>query len=253
MAAAESVYYERPVLLDRDRHRRRRVKPAADYAFARRANSLHLAGVEFPEACKEYAIVFSRVADNGPITPVVLLGLCVCVFLFIADNGQWQGQYVPAFARRYPFVLASLAGRGLAVCIDEAYAGLSDTEGEPLFDVKGGETPYLQNTLQFLRRYQEEYERTAAFCRRLEQLGILMEMSARADLVDGRSFSVAGIYVVDERKLMQLQDSAALALFRAGELHLISMHLLSLSNMKTLVDRMAQRKSPLAPAPRPGA
>ena len=32
-----------------------------------------------------------------------------------------------------------------------------------------------------------------------------------------------------------------LSLFRTGELHLLSMHLLSLSNLNKLVDRMAQR------------
>jgi hypothetical protein len=51
---------------------------------------------------------------------------------------------------------------------------------------------------------------------------------------------------------MALPDATALALFRAGELHLISMHLVSLSNMQRLVDRMAARSNPLEPAPRPG-
>ena len=79
-----------------------------------------------------------------------------------------------------------------------------------------------------------------------------MEMNAKADLLDGRSFTVAGLLVVDEPKLMALPDAVALSLFRAGELHLISMHLASLSNMRKLVDRMAERHSPLQPAPKPG-
>ncbi len=76
-------------------------------------------------------------------------------------------------------------------------------------------------------------------------------MNAKADLVDGRSFTVGGLLVVDEQKLMALPDAVALSLFRSGELHLVSMHLASLANMKKLVDRMAQRKSPLQPAPKP--
>jgi hypothetical protein len=78
-----------------------------------------------------------------------------------------------------------------------------------------------------------------------------MEMNARADLVDGRSFTVNGLLVVDEKKLLALPDATALAMFRSGELHLVSMHLASLSNMQRLVDRLAQRKSPLTPAPQP--
>jgi hypothetical protein len=38
-------------------------------------------------------------------------------------------------------------------------------------------------------------------------------------------------------------------MFRQGELHLVSMHLLSLSNMRQLVERLAQRKVPEAPQP----
>jgi len=76
-------------------------------------------------------------------------------------------------------------------------------------------------------------------------------MNAKADLTDGRSFSLSGLLVVDEKKLMALPDAVVLSLFRTGELHLVSMHLMSLANMKALADRMAARKTPLKPAPRP--
>ena len=77
-------------------------------------------------------------------------------------------------------------------------------------------------------------------------------MNARADLVDGRSFTMNHLLVVDEKKLAALPDAQVLQLFRSGELHLVSMHLASLSNLQKLVERMAQRKSPLEPPPRPG-
>lgn len=247
---SEAIYYEKPVLLDRDKHRQRKVLPSTSFAFAAKANSLYLAGVEFNEACKEYAIVFTR-GSHQQVIPVAMLGLRGRENLFVDDAQAWTARYIPAFVRRYPFVLAELAGDNLGVCIDEAYSGLSEREGEPLFDAEGGNTPFLQNALDFLNRYQQEFRRTAAFCQRLEQAGLLMEMNAKADLVDGRSFMINGLMVVDEKKLMTLSDASALALFRSGELHLISMHLASLSNMQNLVDRMAQRQSPLTPAPKP--
>jgi len=247
---SEPLYYEKPVLLDRDRHRARRVGPSSSFAFARKANSLYVAGAEFAEAGREYAIVFTRGA-NQEVVPVVMLGLRARENLFVGDQGQWLGQYVPAFVRRYPFVLAQLAGQAMGVCIDEAFPGLGDEEGEPLFDAQGNNTPFLENALDFLNLYQQEYLRTQAFCRRLEQAGLLTEMNARADLVDGRSFTVGGLLVVDEKKLLALPDALALSLFRAGELHLVSLHVASLPNMKKLVDRMAERKMPLQPAPKP--
>jgi hypothetical protein len=247
---SDPMYYEKPVLLDRDKHRGRRVRPSSSFAFARKANSLYLAGVEFAEASREYAIVFTR-GSSQAIVPVVMLGLRARENLFVDEKAQWTGEYVPAFMRRYPFVLAQLPGEALGVCVDEAFAGLNDEEGELLFDAQGNNTPFLQNALDFLNRYQQEYRRTEGFCRRLEQAGLLTEMNAKADLVDGRSFTVGGLLVVDEKKLLALPDAVALSLFRSGELHLVSLHLASLQNMKKLVDRMAQRKSPLQPAPKP--
>ena len=248
----DSVYYERPVLLDRVKHQNRRVLPSTSFAFARKANSLFVAAAEFSEACKEYAIVFTR-QGTGRVVPVVMLGLRSRENLFVNDANEWTGRYVPAFLRRYPFVLAQLPGQtAMGVCIDEGYTGLSDKDGEALFDAKGADTPFLANALDFLGQYQREYLRTEAFCVRLEQAGVLMEMNARADLVDGRTFTVAGLFVVDEKKLLALPDAVALSLFRSGELHLVAMHLMSLSNMKALVDKMAEHQVPLQPPPKPG-
>lgn len=248
---AEAIYYEKPVLLDREKHRRRRVRTSSSFAFARKANSLYIAGVEFNEACKEYAIVFTR-SGNGKVVPVVMLGLRARENLFVDGQDRWIGRYVPAFVRRYPFVLAELPGQALGVCIDEGFDGLNESEGEALFDAEGKDTPFLRNALDFLTQYQREYLRTEAFCQRLEQAGLFKEMSARADLVDGRSFTVGSVLVVDEKKLMELPDATALSLFRSGELGLVAMHLVSLSNMQALVDRISERTR-LQPAPGPGA
>jgi hypothetical protein len=248
---APAAYYEKPVLLDREKHRGRRVRTSSSFGFARHANSLYLAGVEFNEACKEYAIVFTR-AGNGRIVPVAMLGLRAGENLFVDEQDRWSGRYVPAFVRRYPFVLAELPGQSLAVCIDEAYAGLNDSHGEALFDAEGRDTPFLRNALEFLAQYQREYLRTEGFCQRLEQAGLFKEMNARADLVDGRSFTVGSLLVVDEKKLLALPDATALSLFRSGELHLVALHLLSLSNMQALVDRISVRTR-LQPAPGPAA
>jgi hypothetical protein len=243
---SDLMYYEKPVLLDRARHRQRRIRASAGFAFARKANSLYLAAAEFAEACKEYAIVFTR--GSSGVIPVAMLGLRPRENLYIAPDASWQGRYIPAFVRRYPFVLAALPGQGMAVCIDEAFEGVNETEGDALFDAQGNDTPYLRNALDFLTACQREHVRTDAFCKRLDEAGLLTAMNARADLVDGRSFSIQGLLVVDEKKLLALPDATVLAMFRAGELNLVAMHLLSLSNMQQLVDRLAQRKVPPAPA-----
>jgi hypothetical protein len=243
---AQQMYYEKPVLLDREKHRNRRVQPTGGFGFARKSNSLYLAAAEFNEACKEYPIVFTR-SPNGKTVPVAVLGLRAEENLFVDAQDRWLARYMPAFLRRYPFVLAELQGQSLAVCIDEAYPGLSDTEGQALFDEQGQETPFLKQTLEFLTQYQREHARTEAFCKRLEENGLLKETNARANLRDGRTFTLNGLLVVDEKKLLELPDAVALTMFRAGELHLVTSHLVSLSNIQRLADRLAER--PEAPAP----
>lgn len=249
---ADTSFYRQPALLDRERHRGKRIRPSAGFAFARGSHSLVLAGAEFNEAAREYAVVFTR-TPAGKVVPVALLGLRAGENLFVDAEGRWDARYIPAFVLRYPFVLAEMPQQSLAVCIDEASGVLDDAEGEALFDAQGQETPFLKSALEFLTQYQREHVRTAAFCERLDREGLLKEMNARADLKDGRSFAVNGMLVVDEKKLLALPDATALAMFRSGELHLVSQHLASLSNLQKLVDRMAARPSPLQPAPQPAA
>lgn len=237
MTMSGTTYYQKPVLLNRETHRQRRVKPSAGFAFARQSHSIPLVGAEFTKACTEYAIVFAR--QGAKVASVAMTGLRAGENLFVDAQDRWTAVYVPAFVRRYPFVLAEL-GDQMGACVDEGFAGVDDQEGEPLFDAQGNNTPFLQNALDFLQRFQQEQLATEQFCKRLEDAGLLVEMSARAELLDGRTFTVAGLMVVDEKKLAALPDEAALSLFRRGELHLVSMHLLSLSNLQRLVDRMAQ-------------
>ncbi len=238
---SSTPFYAKPVLLNRELHKTQKIAPSSNFAFAKQANSLFLAGVEFNEACKEYPIVFTQVSASK-IVPVALLGLREGENLFVNAQDLWDANYVPAFVRRYPFVLAELQGANMGVCIDEAYPGLGEQQGEALFDSKGNNTAFLQNALDFLNRYQVEYLRTERFCQRLQEWGLLTTMNAKAELFDGTHLMVDGLMVVDERKLQQLDDVQALELLRAGHLSWVYTHMVSLSNLNRLVDRLAQNK-----------
>jgi SapC len=77
-------------------------------------------------------------------------------------------------------------------------------------------------------------------------------MNAKADLFDGSSFMINGLMVVDERKLLQLSDAQALEVFKSGELSWIDAHLVSLSNLNRLVDKLADSKRAVVAQPAPG-
>jgi len=82
------------------------------------------------------------------------------------------------------FVLAETGEPGQrAVCIDEAYEGFNDDEGEALFD-DGETTPILQQAMDFLEEYQKQYQRTEAFVQRLRDNDLLMSLGCMGRMVD---------------------------------------------------------------------
>lgn len=237
---ANLLFYKKPVPLNKNDHQSKKISSAGrNFEFASKTNSVILAGVEFSEASKEYPIVFAQAGEN--VIPVALLGLRNEENLFVDEEGSWDARYIPAFVRRYPFVLAETGEPGQrVVCIDESFEGFSDDEGEALFD--GEETtPVLQQAMDFLEEYQKQYVRTETFVKRLRDNDLLMSLNARVDMVDGQQFGLTGLLAIDERKLLQLPDDRALELFRSGELSWIYCHLMSLGCMGRMIDRIAGR------------
>ena len=236
---ANLLFYENPVALNKVDHKNIKIRSQHNqYDFARKTNSVILAGVEFSEAAKEYPVVFANAGEN--VVPVALLGLRNEENLFVDEDGHWDARYVPAFVRRYPFVLADTDQEGQRmVCIDEAYEGFNDEDGEALFD--GGEpTPLLKQAIDFLEEYQRQYVRTERFIQRLKDNDLLVSLNARVDMVNGQQFGLAGLLVVDEKKLLELPDEKAMELFRSGELAWIYCHLMSLGCMSRMVDRISK-------------
>ncbi|MBC7608513.1 MAG: SapC family protein [Polaromonas sp.] len=233
------LFYSKPVAINRDQHRVTKIGPVSNFLFAAKTNSVALTGIEFTEACKEYPIVFAKVGERK--VPVALLGLRDDENLYIDADGKWEDCYIPAFVRRYPFVLAEAAGDQFVVCIDESSTAFNATDGQLLFDEKGANTPFLDGALNFLNAYQAQMKRTELFVNQLEELGLFTEMSAKTELTDGRKFLFNGLYVLDEQKWQALKDKKAAEFVKSGEAALVYAHLLSLSNMSHLVDRVSKR------------
>lgn len=237
------LFYDKPVPLSRDVHRGARFKQlTGDFGFARSTNSIPLAGIEFAAAARDYPVVFSA-ANAGNILPVALVGLSRDENYFVDGNGQWQGAYVPAFVRRYPFVLAEKDGKEFTVCVDEGYPGFNAQDGEALFDADGQERPFLKNTLQFLGEFQGRMRQTQEFIGRLSEWGLLKPQVIRVTPKGGQASVMQGLQVVDEQRLLKLEAAHVEALFRSGELGWIYAHLISLANVQRLSERFDRRQA----------
>lgn len=206
--------------------------------FAAKTHFVPLAAIELYEAGRDYPIVFT--GDENPV-PIAVLGLRPDENLFIGADGRWaQGTYVPMFVRRYPFILsrATPQSTDYAVCIDESFDGLSETEGTPLFDQEGKESELVGRVVGFLQEALTETERTRRFVERLKQLDLLTVQSMQVRDAAGRTYAMRDFRVVDENKLKALDDGVIGELHRSGYLGCIYAHLVSLGNAGRLALRV---------------
>lgn len=235
---SQLMFYENVVPLNREQHKGLRLKRAeGDCSFAASASFVPLAGVEFFQSARDYPILIS--GKDEDIAPVALLGLAQGRNLFVDASGRWApGCHVPAFVRRYPFVLAKGAeGDNYTVCIDDRYKGFDGESGEPLFQDDASESPFLRDTISFLQNFLTEMERTQAFMKRLRELDLLVSRDMQLTDAHGKSFLLRGFYVVDDLRLGGLDDAVILEFHKAGYWPWIYAHLFSLGNLARLQQR----------------
>ncbi|WP_109124078.1 SapC family protein [Dyella sp. C11] len=242
---AEVLFYERPVPLNRNQHKDLRIKPIPNLKFASQIHSVPLTGVEFPAAARDLPILFGglTVEDCGPMA---LLGLRENENLFIDADGRWeQNIYIPAFVRRYPFVLAEkpagAEGDDFTVFLDEAYEGFNTSEGEALFKDDGSETEVLTSAVRFLGEFQQHVSRTQWFMEQLRKHNLLEPRNIRLEK-DGKTINLNGLFVVNEEKLRALDEKTTHEFLREGVLGWVYAHLLSLANIDRVSTRLSQRE-----------
>jgi hypothetical protein len=210
---------------------------------------------EFTLVQRHYPIVFS--VGDTPI-PIALFGLNEGVNVFLDADGRplETNIYIPAYIRRYPFLLARLRPESdeLSLCFDPTANAVGDfDEGQPLFN---GDQPSEATTaiLQFCEQFEAAGQRTAAFVEELTKADLLMDGEV-AIQPEGfqQPFIYRGFRMVDEEKIRNLRGDELRRMNQNGILPLIYAHLFSLSEMRNIFGRqMQQGKAPAAtPQPAP--
>ena len=249
--------HKKPVALDRIAHPNLKLRTDVNPLQAvAHLNSPFLTAAEFGDACKEYPILFLRAGThpNGKaqVAPVAVMGLTPGENLFIEKgaNGElsWRGRYTPAMLRAYPFTMAQVEADKWAVCIDESWAGWSQTEGRELFDDKGEPSAFMNEMRSIVEQIEAEVERTRQAGERLLEMGLLQDKRFDATLPDGSPLSVDGFMGVDEESLNKLTDAQIIELHRSGLLGVVATHQISLSNMRGLIERRLAQATPAASA-----
>lgn len=238
---ASLLFYQKPTPLNREAHRKLKVRGVPSLAYAATTNSVPLTGNEFAAAARQMPILFVPDAAKNP-TPIALMGLRKDENLFVDADGRWTGGYIPAFIRRYPFVLIDKGTPGdFMVGIDEAYSGFNTEDGEPMFADDGTDGPALKRAVGFLNTFQTEARKTQDFLAQMQRLELLIPQVINVTQKDGSKFALNGFSVIDEAKLGKLDDKETGNLMRSGYLGWIYMHLVSIHNIPDLSARLDPR------------
>ena len=134
--------------------------------FARNLNGIPISYTEFALVGREYPIVFTSGDRGQSFAAVAVLGMTQGENLFV-DGGAWApGRYVPAYARRFPFCMATVTldkvqQQDRLICVESAFV---DDNGESMFDEAGEPLEKWKEIQRLLTEYEADLERSREMC-----------------------------------------------------------------------------------------
>ncbi len=236
--AGQVLFYGRPEPLTAQLHGALGVnRTDTPFAFVGQTHLIPLTVTEFAPASLSYPIIF--VGDQK--TPLAVMGLRTGENLFVSPKGELRPDaYVPAFARRYPFVFANDdANQTMILCVDRDAPIVSENADVPFF-TNGEPSEYTKNALQFCNDFETERRRTESFVQLLQDLDLfsIRESVYRpqgADGTPGQPQRIAEFWAVDEEKLNKLPAEKLVELRDNGALAQIYCHIVSLLGWDKLI------------------
>jgi hypothetical protein len=237
------LFYNAVEPLNVGQHGKMKVRKLLQMGQIAKGHAIPLTVDEFGLVQRHYPIVFS--IGEKPI-PIALMGLNEGVNVFLDDDGRPLDAniYIPAYIRRYPFLLARVRPDSdeLSLCFDPTAGAIGEfDDGEALFD--GDQPSQATNAiLEFCEQFEAAGQRTAAFVDQLNSSGLLMEGEV-AIQPEGYSqpFIYRGFRMVDEDKLKELRGDELRKMNQNGMLPLIYAHLFSLTEMRAVFGRQLQQ------------
>ena len=233
--------------INQQQHGDKRLKNIDNAPHIAEAHAIPVTVDEFALLQRTFPIVFS-IGDN-PV-PLALMGLNEGVNTYLDDKGMLTDPvYLPAYLRRYPFLLAQLneGSDELSLCVDPTSGAIGDgPDGDPIFE---GDQPSqrVKEILDFCEQFEAAGQRTGAFMAELAKSGLLMdgEVAIQPDGSD-QPFVYRGFQMVDEEKLREMRGDELRKMNQNGMLPLIFAHLFSLAQIRDIFGRqVAQGKGPL--------
>jgi len=237
------MLYKDLMPLSSQEHRTWKLRPLAKLDVLKGVHALPITVDEFPIAQRFFPIVFSSGTDS---VPLALMGLNEGVNVFVDDSGNWrEGTYLPAFMRRYPFLLARLTddAEELSLCFDPSAGMIGDFEdGVALFNDAGEPEQPVKDMLGFCEQFEHAAQRTTAFMKDLEETGLMEEGELSIGLSrDAPPYVYRGFRMINEEKLRDLRGDQLRKMQQNGMLTLLYAHLFSLGLTSEIFGRQAEQ------------
>jgi len=240
MTSAKPLFYKTVIPLDSKRHEALRIsRPIRPLDYARDANVIPALVDEFDLAMAEIPIAYLPGADCP--SAVFVTGSAPGTNVYVTEDGLWNGAYVPAYLRRYPFIIGDVSDTESVLCIDESYEGLGEAEGDRFFSDKGAQQDPLTNALTLAQSYRDAAVRTETFCAMLRDLDLLQPATLDTTAPDGSTSVVHGLLIVNEDALAALPADKLYTLHEAGFLKAIYSQIASLRAVSKLLPAVASK------------
>ena len=246
------LFYKDLMPLNSRDHKDWKTKPLDSAKWLNDQHAIPVTVDEFVQAQRDFPIVFS--AGENPL-PLALMGLNEGVNTFVnADGKVEEPVYLPAYIRRYPFMLAKLTQdtEDLSLCFDPTAGSVGEfSDGEALFDDEGKASPATQNILQFCEQFEGAGQRTKNFIDLLKKHELLMDGEIAISQQDNpdKPFIYRGFQMINQEKLQEVRGDVLREWNKTGMLALIYCHIMSMDLMRTIFSRQVQQGT----APKPNA
>lgn len=243
------LFYRDLIPLNSQQHASFKTRATDKATWLAGVNAVPLTVEEFPQAQRHFPIVFT--AGESPV-PLALMGMNEGVNVYVDEDGTVNTPvYIPAYVRRYPFMLAKLRPDSdeLSLCFDPTSDLVGELdEGQPLFE---GADPSeaTKNLLKFCENFEIAGTKTANFIAELKKHDLLMDGELNIDAGQEQPFNYRGFQMVNEEKLRDVRGDILRQWNQNGMLPLIYAHLFSLELVREIFGRqIGQGKGPLVPA-----
>jgi hypothetical protein len=241
------LFYGNPEPLDAIRHAKLGMRSSdRPYGFAKAQHFVPLHVAEFPMAGICYPIIFAGEAR----APLAVMAVNAGENLFIADDGLFRtGAYIPAFIRRYPFVVArdDQANR-MMVCIDRRFEMFTEDNPDVMLFENGQPSAFTQRCVDFCGQFDADSNTTRSFVQMIRDLDLFEPRSTTftptlPDGTQGEQQLIAEFFAISEDKLRALPIEKLAQLRDTGALGQIYGHLISLNGWDRLIRETMERNT----------